>query len=80
MFDHRKLVKRRNDHKPTIECDASYEQIDVLQLLDGIDLRAFGGPDSRRGDGGPGTGDGQAGIHIRAARLRRRRGATPRAA
>ncbi|HMS12694.1 MAG TPA: COR domain-containing protein, partial [Microthrixaceae bacterium] len=69
MFDHRKLVKRRNDHKPTIECDASYEQINVLQLLDGIDLRAFGDPDSHRrdgGDGGPGTGDGQAGIHIRA--------------
>lgn len=70
MFDHRKLVDRRNSRKATIECDKDpYQQVDVMQLLDGIDLGAFGEPDSHRGDGGyggAGTGDGQAGIHIRA--------------
>jgi hypothetical protein len=38
MFDERKLLKRRSDNRMTVECDASYEDVNVLELLDGLDL------------------------------------------
>lgn len=36
FFAQRQLVKRREDGKLRIECPASYEDVDVLELLDGI--------------------------------------------
>jgi internalin A len=36
FFDQKKLFKRAADHRMTVECPDSYEEVDVLVLLDGI--------------------------------------------
>ena len=37
-FDLKRLLKRKHDGKLKVECPASYEEVDVLELLDGIRL------------------------------------------
>jgi len=36
FFDQRRLLQRKVDGKLKIECPASYENVSVLELLDGI--------------------------------------------
>jgi len=36
FYAHKELLKRKHDHKLKRECPASYEDVDVLELLDGI--------------------------------------------
>lgn len=36
FFGHKRLLKRKKDRKLTIECPRSYEDVDILRLLDGI--------------------------------------------
>ncbi len=38
LFEHRRLLKRKQDNKLTVECPGSYEMVDVLLLLDGFNL------------------------------------------
>ena len=38
FFAHKSLLKRRRDHKLTIECPESYADVSVLELLDGLKL------------------------------------------
>ncbi|GJL69064.1 MAG: Rab family protein [Nitrospirales bacterium] len=39
MFDYKRLLKRKQDGKPKIECPQdSYEEVSVLELLDGLKL------------------------------------------
>ncbi len=39
MFDYKRLLKRKQDGKPTIDCPQdSYEEVSVLELLDGLKL------------------------------------------
>ncbi|MDH5178861.1 MAG: ADP-ribosylation factor-like protein [Gammaproteobacteria bacterium] len=36
FFEHKRLVKRKQDNRLKVECPASYENVSVLELLDGI--------------------------------------------
>ncbi|MGD8590643.1 MAG: COR domain-containing protein [Chromatiales bacterium] len=36
FFSQKRLLKRKQDHRLKVECPASYEDVDVLELLDGI--------------------------------------------
>ena len=36
FFEQERLLKRKKDGKLKVECPASYEDVDVLELLDGI--------------------------------------------
>lgn len=38
FFAHKSLLKRRRDHKLTIECPESYADVSALELLDGLKL------------------------------------------
>jgi hypothetical protein len=38
QFDEKRLLQRRRDGKPTIECPSSYADVSVLELLDGVKL------------------------------------------
>lgn len=38
FFAHKSLLKRKRDHKLTIECPESYADVGVLKLLDGLKL------------------------------------------
>lgn len=38
FFAQRNLLKRKEDHRYKVECPGSYEDVDVLELLDGIRL------------------------------------------
>jgi hypothetical protein len=39
FFDQKRLLQRKTDGKLRIECPASYEDVDVLELLDGIRMK-----------------------------------------
>ncbi len=41
FFEHKRLLQRKKDGKPTIECPSSYQHISVLALLDGIEIADF---------------------------------------
>jgi internalin A len=41
LFEERRLRKRRLDGKLQVECPASYHDVSVLSLLDGVELAAF---------------------------------------
>lgn len=41
MFEQKRLLKRKQDHKLTIECPGSYKEVSVLELLDGLKLEAL---------------------------------------
>jgi len=38
-FEQKRLLKRKQDGKLTIECPASYEDVNVLELLDGVQTK-----------------------------------------
>ena len=41
FFDEKRLLQRKRDVKLTVECPSSYEQVSVLDLLDGVKLDDF---------------------------------------
>ena len=43
FFERKRLLKRKKDGKLTIECPASYEEVSVLALLDGIKVERLPG-------------------------------------
>src|SRR5262249_45349297 len=38
FFRHKVLLRRKEDHRLQVECPASYEEVNVLELLDGVQL------------------------------------------
>ncbi len=53
FFNHADLIKRKKDKKTTIECVTSYENVNVIKLLDGI---SFGGKGDQMIEEHPRTG------------------------
>ncbi len=43
FFDQKRLLQRKIDDKLKVECPASYEDVDVLELLDGINVKKLPG-------------------------------------
>jgi internalin A len=38
FFQHRRLLQRKRDNKLTVECPTSYENVNVLELIDGVNM------------------------------------------
>lgn len=43
FFEQRRLLQRKRDGKLKVECPSSYEEVDVLELLDGVSVRHLPG-------------------------------------
>lgn len=41
FFDHERLLKRKQDGKLSVECPSSYENVGVLEMLDGIKVESL---------------------------------------
>lgn len=52
FFGQRSLLKRREDRRWQVECQTSYEQVSVLELLDGIAPADFGPTSATKGGSG----------------------------
>ena len=51
FFEQQRLLKRKGDNKLMVECPASYEDVSVLELLDGLKIEHPPWMDERREKG-----------------------------